>query len=160
MSNPPSKKPGPKALTPTQKLILTGWTLFVVLLTFLIFGRAGARILMVALVLMPLIFGVLLGMRMLDKFEEIAKAFGWAPKATESAANPNVSQHFDEFISFLKSHQPRGQFTAAELRRFCDARELKEETLIALGRKKGWFTQMGGAFVISSEGDAWLQKFS
>ena len=66
---PMSKKPSPSPLTPTKKLILTGWTLLVVLITFMLFRGAGGRVLMAAMVLMPVIFGLLLGMRMLDRFE-------------------------------------------------------------------------------------------
>jgi hypothetical protein len=36
-----SKKPSPTPLTPTKKLILTGWTLLVVLITFMLFRGAG-----------------------------------------------------------------------------------------------------------------------
>lgn len=154
-----SKKSSHTPLTPTKKLILTGWTLLVVLITFMLFRGAGGRVLMAALVLMPVIFGLLLGMRMLDRFDEIAKSFGLKP-GPPSPPGPGASKTFDDFLAFLKSHQSKGQFTTTELRKFCEKRNLQEATLIAIGHKKGWFHEMGGAYVISSEGDAMLQKFS
>ena len=83
MINPLKKKPSPTPLSPAKKLMLTGWTLLVILFTFMLFRGAGPRVLMAALVLMPLIFGLLLGMRMLDRFDEIAKSFGFKPQAPE-----------------------------------------------------------------------------
>ena len=157
--NPMSKKPTPTPLTPAKKLILTGWTLFVVMLTLILFRGVDGRIKLAALVLMPVIFGLLLGMRMLDRFDEIAKSFGFNP-APPAPPGPGAAKTFDDFLAFLKSHQTKGQFTTTELRKFCEKRNLQEVTLIAIGQKKGWFHEMGGAYVISSEGDAMLQKFS
>ena len=154
-----SKKPPVPPLSPVKKLILLGWTLFVIVLTLAIFRGVDGRIKLAALVLMPVIFGLLLGMRMLDRFDEMAKSFGFHP-TPPTPPGPSAAKTFDDFIAFLKSHQTKGQFTTTELRKFCEKRNLQEATLIAIGHKKSWFHEMGGAYVISSEGDAMLQKFS
>ena len=154
-----SKKSPVPPLSPVKKLILLGWTLFVVVLTLAIFRGVDGRIKLAALILMPVIFGLLLGMRMLDRFDEMAKSFGLKP-SPPTPPGPGAAKTFDDFLAFLKSHQSKGQFTTTELRKFCEKRNLQEATLIAIGHKKGWFHEMGGAYVISSEGDAMLQKFS
>lgn len=161
MNNPFSKKkPLPTKLGPTKRLILVVWTCVVVVFTFIFFRRFGARTLMAALILVPLIVGVLMGLRFMDKFDELAKKFGFAPKPPPPGQNPESSgKQFDAFLTFLRRHQSRGQFTRTELRKFCESNGLKEETMIHLGQKKGWFSEMGGAFVISSEGEAMLRKF-
>lgn len=152
-----NKKPAVTPLTPVKKLILLGWTLFVVVLTMAIFRGVDGRIKLAALVLMPVIFGLLLGMRMLDRFDEMAKSFGFKPPGTPPPTEGGA-QTFDQFLAFLKSHQSRGQFSTTELRRFCQQHNVEESTLVSIGRKKGWFSEMGGAYVITSEGEAMLQN--
>ena len=116
---------------------------------------------MAALILVPLIVGVLMGLRFMDKFDELAKKFGFAPKPSPPGQDPESSgKQFDAFLSFLRRHQSRGQFTTSDLRTFCEKNGLKPETMIYLGEKKGWFREMGGAYVITSQGEEMLRKFA
>lgn len=160
--NNPFKKPNFPKLTPTKRLILTLWTLVVVMLTLYFFRKLGPRVLLAALILVPLIFGVLLGLRWLDRFDQIARRFGLgaAEPVAGKTAEPPADKAFDAFLAFLKRHRSQGQFTRTELQRFCNENALQEETLIRIGRKKGWFSEMGGAFVITSAGEEMLQKFA
>lgn len=162
MNNPFSKKkPQPPKLGPTKRLILVVWTCVVMVFTLIFFKRFGPRILLAAMILMPVIFGLLLGLRFMDKFDDLAKKFGFAPKPPPPGQDPESSgKQFDAFLAFLRRHQGRGQFTSSELRAFCEKNGLKPETMILLGQKKGWFREMGGAYVITSEGEAMLRKFA
>lgn len=152
-------KPAIPKLRPNQKLFLILWTLFVVFLTFRLFRGAGGRVLMGALVVVPVTAGVLLGLRILDKFEALAKAFGFEPKPPPDPST-DPKKHFDAFLGFLKSHRSKGQFTRTELSNFCRERNISPDSLIILGKNKGWFQEMGGAMVITSQGEEMLGKFS
>lgn len=154
----PKKKPLVK-LTPTKRLILVLWTGVVVVFTFMFFRRFGPRTMLAALIIVPLIVGVLMGLRFMDQFDEALKKFGLGPKPPEPESE-SAGKQFDAFLAFLRKHQSRGEFTRTDLRKFCESNGLKEETMIHLGQKKGWFSEMGGAFVISSAGEEMLRKFA
>jgi hypothetical protein len=42
---------------------------------------------------------------------------------------------------------------------FCRTLDISPESLITLGKTKGWFQEMGGAMVITSSGEEMLKKF-
>ena len=95
-----SKKSPVPPLSPVKKLILLGWTLFVIVLTLAIFRGVDGRIKLAALVLMPVIFGLLLGMRMLDRFDEMAKSFGFNP-APPTPPGPRAANTIDDILAIL-----------------------------------------------------------
>ena len=144
------KKPETPKLTTTQRLILTLWTLVVVVFTMIFFRRMGMKVMLLMLVVVPVV-GLLFGLRMLDKFDKIAKSLGLIP-AEPKPKPPSGAVQFQAFVVFLKDRQERGEFTRDELRNYCNTHGLEFDTLFQLGQQKGWFKEMGSAMVITSSG--------
>jgi uncharacterized membrane protein YwzB len=147
--NTPPKPKIPK-LTPVQRLVLTLWTLILVVLSLFFFRRFGTKVMLLMIVVVPLI-GMLFGMRMLDKFDKFGKALGLIP-AEPKPKPPSGAVQFKAFVEFLRSQQERGEFTKDELRSYCNTHALEYETLLQLGQQKKWFREMGSAMVITCSG--------
>jgi hypothetical protein len=143
-------KPKPPKLTPAQRLVLTLWTLIVVVLTLIFFRRFGAKVMLLMLVVVPVI-GLLFGLRMLDKFDKFGKALGLIP-AEPKPKPPSGAEQYKAFVEFLRSQQERGEFTKDEMRKYCQTHALEFDTLLQLGQQKKWFREMGSAMVITSSG--------
>jgi hypothetical protein len=145
-----SKEPPAPKLTTIQRLVLTVWVLLVTVFSMFFFRRFGARVMLLMCVVMP-VLGLLFGLRMLDKIDRLAKALGLIP-AEPKPKPPSGTVQYQAFIEFLRTNQERGEFTRAEFETYCMARSLDFDSLLELGRKKGWFRQMGSALVITSVG--------
>ncbi|MBP7950148.1 MAG: hypothetical protein KA004_10860 [Verrucomicrobiales bacterium] len=144
-------------MTPGRRFLLIVWIFIVFLITFFLFKRTGGRILIFLLIFLPLIFGLLLGLRMLRKFDDVLAALlggDPGPRPPKSSAAPVGSKaDFTAFMQFLRDKRTAGQFTRSELARWCGARGMQAEAVCQVGISKGWFREIGGTLVITSTGD-------
>ncbi len=151
MKLPHPNSPRAPKLTPTQRLVLTLWTLIVAVVCLIFFRRFGPRVFMLMMVVGPLIGGVLFGLRMLDKLDGWAKLLGLVP-AEPPPPGPSGTEQYAAFVEFLRSHEERGEFALGELQRYCRERVLTFAKLHPLGLQKGWYREMGSTFVLTSTG--------
>lgn len=133
-------------LTPWRRFFLVIWTGFIFVITYLVFRRVGGRVLMAALVLGPLIGGLLLGFRLLGRFDEILSSLTGQPAPRDLHA----------VLEFLRSCRQRGQFRPQDLQAWCQPQRLEAARLLEIGLQQGWIRRMGQSLVITSAGDAAL----
>lgn len=155
-------------LTPVRRLLLLLWIFAVFLVTYFLFRRVGGRALVFLLIFIPLIFGLLLGLRLLAKIDRaIAEFFGAMPNpsgnrektAAKSAEPTGSKEDFAAFMGFLKERRAAGQFSRTDLTRWCNTRRMNPDSVCQLGIGKGWFREMGGSLVITSTGDQAVARY-
>jgi hypothetical protein len=155
---PASKKPSFRKLTPIHKLVLTIWTLAVMLFAFMLFRGAGGQIRMAAVVLFGVIGGILFGLNILRKIDGFLVGLGLVPSEEAEAESTGKRPTLEDLLTFLKIHRRKGHFTKTDFAKWCEKEQFPADTMLKVALGRGLIHDRDGIFVISSAGEDLLEK--